>query len=124
MAIITVEEVKNETGYDLAQMLGLTTPQQAQKWLNRIEREVLNYIGTYAFGGFEQVKWYLKDAVKKSQIKEAVLEQVIYLKANNFIDGNLISKVSTAKDTRTIAPLCHDILANAGLLYTGKWGVF
>lgn len=123
MAIITVEEIKNETGYDLAQMLSLTTPQQAQRWLNRVEREVLNYIGEFAYGGYEQVKWYLKDAIKKSVIKEAVLEQVIFLKENNFIDANLIAKQSVANDTRTIAPLCHSILANAGLLYAGKWGV-
>lgn len=120
MALITVEEIKNETGFDLSQLLSLS-PQQADKWLARQEREIVNYIGKYAWGGVEQVKWYMKDAIKRSYIKEALMEQVIFLKQNNFVDSKAISKISVAQDTRDISPIAHDILANAGLLYTGKW---
>ena len=122
MAIITVEEIKNETGFDLAQMLGLETPQQAERWLNRIEREVLSHIGKYAWGGIEQAKKYLTNAKYREVIKEALMEQIIFLQHNNFVDGNMIANATIAKDTLCIAPLCHDILLNAGLLYVGREG--
>lgn len=118
MTIVTVEDVKNETGIDLSQELG-KSPQLVNKWLERQQREILHYIARYAWGGIAQAEAYLCDPRTAGIIKQAILEQIEFLAHNNFIEAKDIADKEIADKTRYIAPLAHDILIDAGLLYTG-----
>lgn len=116
--LVSAEDVKNETGIDLSKVLG-KEGQLANKWIERQQRTILNYIARYAYGGIEQAESYLRHPVTAQIIRQALLEQIDFLAHNNFIDASEIANKEVANNTSDIAPLAHDILLNAGLLYTG-----
>lgn len=122
MAIVTAEDIKNETGIDLSVKLGIE-PRYVNRWLERQQRHIVNYIARYAWGGLAQAQTYLSDQHGAGVIREALIEHVVFLNANNFIDSNDFADKDVADRTREIAPLAHDILANNGLLYTGRWDI-
>lgn len=120
MAIITVEDVKNEIGIDLREELGKDVP-YVDKWLERQQRHILNYIARYAWGGIKQAESYLCDKHKLQIVKQAILEQIEFLSLNNFVDAKDIADRDITDKKREIAPIAHDVLSNGGLLYMGAY---
>lgn len=119
--LITVEDVKNELGISLASELELQ-PKQVDKWLMRQQRTILNHIARYAFGGMAQVERMLERDENVKIVREAIIEHIDYLADNNFVQPNKVMNVNGAQSVEpTIAPLAHQLLLNAGLLYTGEW---
>ncbi|MCH5157475.1 MAG: hypothetical protein J1G02_06350 [Clostridiales bacterium] len=116
--IVTAEDIKNEIGIDLSQALGKQS-QYINRWLERQQRSILNHIARYAYGGIEQAEGYLHYPVTAQVIREALIEHIVFLSHNNFIDASEIANKDVADNMRDIAPLAHDILLNGGLLYTG-----
>lgn len=119
--LITVEDVKNELGISLAAELDMQ-PKQVDKWIMRQQRTILNHIARYAYRGMEQVKRMLERDENVKVIREAIIEHIDYLADNNFVQPNKVMNVNGQQSVEpTIAPLAHQILLNAGLLYTGEW---
>lgn len=119
--LITVEDVKNELGISLAAELDMQ-PKQVDKWIMRQQRTILNHIARHAYRGMEQVKRMLERDENVKVIREAIIEHIDYLADNNFVQPNKVMNVSGQQSVEpTIAPLAHQILLNAGLLYTGAW---
>lgn len=116
--IVKVEDVKNELDLDLVIELG-KQPKYVDRWLARIQRTVINHIAKYAYGGIRQVERMLTNQRCVESVKEAILEQIDYLASNNFVQADKVMDVSGQAAEPVIAPLAHQILLNAGLLYTG-----
>jgi|SRR5699024_3521419 len=117
--LITPEEVKNELEIDLVAELGVQ-PKQAERWLLRVQRTIINHVARYTYGGVESVWRSLNDKRYKSVIKEAIVEQIDYLSTNNYVQADQIMKTGQGQLAEPIiAPLAHQLLLNAGLLYTG-----
>lgn len=119
--LITVEDVKNELDISLASELDMQ-PKQVDRWIMRQQRTILNHIARYAYGGMEQVKRYLCNPCNVKVIQEAIIEHIDYLADNNYVQPNKVMNVNGAQIVEpVIAPLAHQILLNAGLLFTGAW---
>lgn len=117
--LITPEEVKNELEVDLVAELGVQ-PKQAERWLLRVQRTIINHVARYTYGGVESVWRRMNDERYKSVIKEAIIEQIDYLATNNYVQADQIMKTGQGQLAEPIiAPLAHQLLLNAGLLYTG-----
>lgn len=116
--IVTLEDVKNELDIDLSADLGKQPP-YVDKWLMRIQRTVLNHIARYAYNGIRQVEYMLCCEKNRAVIKEAIIEQIDYLASNNYVQADKVMSTSGQFAEPVIAPLAHQILLNAGLLYTG-----
>lgn len=119
--LVTAEDVKNELGIDLAVELG-RQPKYVDNWLRRIEKTILNHIARYAFWGMEQVRRMLTCSEYQNAVKEAIIEQIDYLSSNNYVQPDKVMNTSGQIAEPFIAPLAHQILLNAGLLYTGAGG--
>ncbi len=116
--IISVEDVKNELDLDLTSELG-EQAKQVDKWLMRVQRTILNYIAQFAYGGMRQVENLLQCSENVAVVREAIIEQIDFISSNNFVQTDKILNVGGQSVEPTIAPLAHQILANAGLLYAG-----
>lgn len=116
--LVTAEDVKNELGIDLAVELG-RQPKYVDNWLRRIEKTILNHIARYAFGGMEQVRRMLTCSEYVKAVKEAIIEQIDYLSSNNYVQPDKVMNTGGQIAEPFIARLAHQILLNAGLLYTG-----
>ena len=82
----------------------------------------MNHIARYAHSGMKQVESYLLNPIAKKIIKQSIIEQIDFLAHNNFVVAKHIANVDVANKTRSIAPMAHEILLNAGLLYSGaRW---
>lgn len=117
--LITVEDVKNELDLDIASELGMQ-PKQVEKWLARVQRTIISHIARYVYGGIEQVDCLLQRERNVKVVREAIIEQIDYLATNNFVQADKVMNTGAAQVAEpVIAPLAHQILLNAGLLYTG-----
>ena len=116
--LVTVEDVKNELGIDLRTELG-KQPQYVNRWLARVQRTIINHVARYAYNGMRQAERMLKNVDCAKMIKEAILEQIDYLATNNFVQADKVMNVSGQIAGPGVAPLAHQILLNAGLLYSG-----
>lgn len=116
--LVTAEDVKNELGIDLAVELG-RQPKYVDNWLRRIEKTILNHIARYAFWGMEQVRRMLTCSEYQKAVKEAIIEQIDYLSSNNYVQPDKVMNTGGQIAEPFIAPFAHQILLNAGLLYTG-----
>lgn len=119
--LVTVEDVKNELDISLASELEMQ-PNQVNKWIMRQQRTVLNHIARYAYGGMQQVERMLKHEQNVKVVCEAIIEHINYVAENNYVQPNSVMNVSGEQAVEPIiAPLAHQVLLNAGLLYTGAW---
>ena len=116
--IVTAEDVKNATGIELSKVLGKEC-QYVNRWLERQQRAILNHIACYAWGGIQQAESFLENPRSRAKIKEALIEHIDFLAHNNFIDASDIADKDVTQRMHNVAPLAHQILLNAGLLYTG-----
>ena len=120
---VTVEDVKNELDISLADELGMQ-PKQVNRWIARVQRTIVNHIARYAYGGIQQVKRMLQYDCNVEVVQKAIIEQIDYLAVNNFVQPDKVMNVSGQQTAEPIiAPLAHQMLLNAGLLYTGmrRW---
>lgn len=115
MRIVTNEDVKNATGYQIEQVFNFTAD-QAQKWLDREQKKIELYIADYAYGGMAQVNYYLGCAGKREIIKQAIIENVAFIIGSNGVDATRIVDKGTAYNTFAISPLAKKILEQNGLL--------
>lgn len=116
--LVTAVDVKNELDLDLAAELG-RQPKYVDRWLARVQQTVLNHIARYAYGGMAQVKCLLQNARNVEAVQQAIIEQIDYLSTNNYVQADKVMNTSGQIAEPVIAPLAHQILLNAGLLYTG-----
>ena len=118
--LVTQEDVKNELDIDIAQELNLQ-PKQSERWLARIALIIINHIASYAFGGIEQVNRMLENEECRKIVKEAIIEQIDFLSENNYVQADKVMNTGKGQVAMpVIAPLAHQMLMNAGLLFTGK----
>ena len=118
---VTVEDVKNELDISLAEELGLQ-PKQVDRWLARVQRTIVNHIARYAYGGIEQARHMLCHERNLKVVREAIIEQIDYLATNNFVQADKVMNTGGGQVAEpVIAPLAHQLLLNAGLLYSGAW---
>lgn len=116
--LITVEDVKNELDISLADELGMQ-PKQVNRWLSRVQRTIVNHIARYAYGGIKQAERMLQNERNRTVVRQAIIEQIDYLATNNFVQADKVMNTSGQIAEPIIAPLAHQLLLNAGLLYTG-----
>lgn len=117
--IVTVEDVKNELDISLADELGMQ-PRQVDRWLARVQRVIINHMARYAYGGIERIKRILAHDRNVKYVYQAIIEQIDYIATNNFVQPDKVMNVNGQQSVEPIiAPLAHQILLNAGLLYTG-----
>lgn len=116
--LITIEDVKNELDISLADELGMQ-PKQVDRWLARVQRTVINHIARYAYSGITQAERLLQNERNKAVVRQAIIEQIDYLATNNFVQADKVMNTSGQVAEPVIAPLAHQLLLNAGLLYTG-----
>ena len=116
--LITAVDVKNELGIDIGVELGIQ-PAQVERWLARVQRTIINHIASYAYGGLEEAERRVNLPQNKTVMQRAILEQIDYLAANNFVQADKVMKTGAQVAEPVIAPLAHQMLLNAGLLYTG-----
>lgn len=119
---VTSEDVKNELDLSLAEELGMQ-PKQVNRWILRVQTTIVNHIARYAYGGIQQVECMLQHECNVKVVKKAIIEQIDYLSTNNFVQPDKVMKVGGKVAEPIIAPLAHQMLLNAGLLYTGarRW---
>lgn len=117
--LVTVEDVKNALGIDIGADLGLN-PKQTNRWLQRTQRHILTYIALHAYHGERQVQEYLQDDGLVKVIKEVILEQIEFIKANNYVEADKVLQVNGGSTEPAIAPYARDLLLASGLLYTGR----
>ena len=118
--LVSIADVKNELDIDLEKEFGKTS-QHVDKWLGSQQREILNHIARYAYGGMVKVEAYLLRPQARQIIKQAILEQINFLAHNNFVEAKYVADMDVANKMRDIAPMAHEILLNAGLLYSGAY---
>lgn len=116
--LITAEDVKNELDISLADELGMQ-PKQVNRWLARVQRTIVNHIARYAYGGIKQAERMLLNEHNKSVVRQAIIEQIDYLATNNYVQADKIMNTGGQIAEPVVAPLAHQLLLNAGLLYTG-----
>lgn len=117
--LITVEDVKNELGINLVVELD-KQPKYVDKWLKRnVQTTIFNHIARYRRCGIEAVARMISYPPYAKTIKDAMIEQVDYLASNNYVQANKVMNTGGQVAAPIIAPLAHQLLLNAGLLYTG-----
>lgn len=116
--LVTVEDVKNELDINLAEEFG-GRPKRADRWLKEQQQTVLSHIARYAYGGVAQVKRLLTREQNVKAVYEAIIAQIDYLSSNNFVQPEKVMNTGTGSVEPAIAPHAHQILLNAGLLYSG-----
>lgn len=115
--IITAEDVLNELDINLSEALG-KQPKFVDKWLLRQQRTILNYIASCAQCSLAQVEQMLQSDENKNVIRDAILEQIDYVAANNYIEPNKVMNIGDGQTVKpAIAPLAHEMLQNTGLLH-------
>ena len=119
MELITLEDVYNELGVQLAEELG-EQPQFAKQWLRRRQDEIMRYIGKHSFYGAAQAEEYLRDPVKRKVIRNALIDYVVIIRRNNYVVPCEMLNKKTAEDYYTLPDDVTEALDNAGLLYVGK----
>lgn len=116
--LVTVEDVLNELDINLAEALN-KQPKFVDKWLLRQQRTILNYIATCAHCLMAQVEQMLQNDDNKNVIRNAILEHIDYVAANNYVEPNKVMCIGDEQTVKpAIAPLAHEMLQNAGLLKT------
>lgn len=122
MNIVSIEDVKNEYGYDLLQVLNLPNASLVDNWIKRREREVKNYIAEFCFFRKAQVEAYIANPNTLPTIKEAILNHIEFILINKqYIPSQEMDR-TLGEQQYTISKSTHDILASAGLLYAGaRW---
>lgn len=126
--LVGAEEIKNETGFDIARLYNITG-RPLERWIERQENIILNFIRSHCYYGKQQLEMYLSLDNLKSVIKQAVIEQIDYV-CTTKNDASKINAVSAragsysalAKERVTayvIAPQAEEILRSHGLLYLG-----
>ncbi len=118
--LVTIEDIKNELDIDLQVTLG-KQPQYVNKWIGRQQETVLNHIASYRYGGRSDVNRLLESGEVVSVVRKAIIEQIDYLAENNFVQPQQ-AMTADYSSLPHVAPLAHQILENAGLLYSGAWG--
>lgn len=117
--LVTVEDVQNELNISLADELGMQ-PRQVDRWIGRVQRTVINHMARYAYGGIERVKRLLTHERNVKIVREAIIEQIDYIATNNYVQPDKVMNVNGQQIAEPIiAPLAHQTLLNAGLLYSG-----
>lgn len=117
--LVTIEDVKNELDVDLQNSLG-KQPKYVDKWIARVQRTILNHIARYAYGGMARVEELLQNQCNVRVVQQAIIEQIDYLASNNFVQPDKVMNTGAGQVAEpVIAPLAHQILLNAGLLYAG-----
>ncbi len=115
--LVTIEDIRNELDIDLQTSLG-KQPQYVNKWIGRQQETVLNHIASYRYGGRRDVDRLLESCEVVSVVRKAIIEQIDYLAENNFVQPQQ-AMTADYSSLSHIAPLAHQILENAGLLYSG-----
>ncbi len=126
--LVTAEEILNETGYDIAKIYNLKD-RPLDRWIERQETIILNFILEHCFYGLKQLNYYLSFDNLRNFIKLAIFEQIDYV-CSTRNDASKINAVSaragkySALDRDkvldyTIAPQAELILKTHGLLYVG-----
>lgn len=129
--LFTVSDVFNATNINLAERLGATdnSTQYVENWCKERQDEILDYIGSFAWGGRKQAERYANSPSLAPRIVEAVMYQIRYVVENegqSNIGGILLhsrgmSKLSMKERLESgIAPKAHRVLENNGLLYRGR----
>lgn len=116
--LVTAEEFYNATGINLTEHF--KTQSAVDNWLQSQEDNVIDYIATYAFNGMSQVQRYLGNARLREVIKKAVLRQAEFVARNGYVQYDLIAVKSEAENIVGFCPSARALLANNGLLYTGR----
>lgn len=117
--LVTATDIKNELDIDLATDLNMQ-PRQVERWIYRVQSTILNHVARYRYGGAETLYMVLANQRYKAAIEEAIVEQVEYLSTNNYVQPEKVMNTSKGQVAEpVIAPLAHQILLNAGVLYTG-----
>lgn len=83
--LITAEDVKNLLNINIAEDLEFESPQYADEYLQLRTDEVIDYIGTYAWGGRKRAEQYLAIPDKRATIKRAVLKYIEELSRRNYV---------------------------------------
>lgn len=114
--LVTVEDVQNELDLNLSAELD-KQPKFVDKWLLRQQRTILNHIASCAHCGMAQVEQMLQNNENKKVIRDAILEHIDYVAANNYVEPNKVMNVGAEQTVGpVIAPLAQEMLQNAGLL--------
>ena len=116
--LITAEDVKNELAIDLAKELDIQ-PKQVERWLARVQRTIVNHIARHVYRGIRQAERLVCNEQNKSVVQRAILEQIDFLAKNNFVQADKVMNTNGQAVEPVIAPLAHQMLLNAGLLYAG-----
>lgn len=127
--LVSVEEIKNETGFDIARLYNLTG-RPLERWIERQENIILNFIRSHCYYGQRQLEYYFGFDNLKEAIRQAVIEQIDYV-CTTKNDASKINAVSAragsynALDKQrvtayVIAPQAEEILRSHGLLYIGS----
>ena len=127
--LVTAEEIKNETGFDIARLDNMTG-RALERWIERQENIILNFIRSHCYYGQQQLEYYLSFDNLKGYIKEAIIEQIDYICTTkndaskiNAISARAGSYNALAKEKVTayvIAPQAEELLRSHGLLYLGS----
>lgn len=134
--VVTQEDLFNNYNIDLCSKLGVkgkaNNTTVVNNWLNERQEEIVNYIGSFAYGGNPQAEQYfnfpIDTSVYKSLVK-AVMYQCVYSLDNRaasklggiMMTGGQINKLTVSERIEAvIAPKAHMDLMNNGLLYTGR----
>lgn len=115
---VSVDDVKSKLGIDLIAQLG--NDLQANLFIARQQRKILNHITEYAYAGNAQVDLYLKCQDSKEIIIEAIIEQIDFVAYNQFVEPSRLMQRDKSDNAIALAPEAHRILLNSGLLYTGR----
>lgn len=126
--LITAEEIRNETGHDIARLYNITG-RPLERWIERQENIIFNFIRSHCYYGQRQLEMYLSFDNLKEVIKQAIMEQIDYVCATKN-DASKINAVSARAGSYNaldksrviayvIAPQAEEILRTHGLLYIG-----
>jgi hypothetical protein len=129
--LVTKDDIFEELGIDLMNVLKITNTQVLNNWLRRIERLIYFHVAQYCYSGVAAVERMINSEYARSVMRDAVMEQINYLAANRMLDPSRIigiegkgGAISVADPNTirayTISPLAHEILLNGGLLYSGE----
>ncbi len=131
MELVAQDLIKTVTGIDVKERLNAPTSDVANHWIRRQENIILQHIAKYRYGGMKTVNRMLNNDFARKVIIDAVVEQVEYILTNKMVDPTLLMGITgktgeiraESKDAimeYAVAPLAHDMLLNAGLLYCGE----
>jgi len=130
--LITDQNIKDELDVNIKVKMRLPTQAAVDKWINRQQDIILNYIASHTWGGISIVEGRINtyDDYKQIVIK-AVYEQIDYIVFNSGIDSSKINGItrrngvfnvanSNSIKSYQVAPLAKETLLNNGILYAGR----